>query len=147
MSDSVFVDTNVLVYSRDASESKKQPRTLSWMKHLWENRTGWLSFQVLQEFYVTSVFKLDPGLDAESARQDVRGLLSWRPLPVDARVLEGAWVVRDQYRLSWWDALIVASAQAMDCRFLLTEDLQADQDFGGLRVLNPFVISPRAPPL
>ena len=68
MSDNIFVDTNVLVYSRDASEPEKQPLAMAWMKHLWENRTGRLSFQVLQEFYVTVVFKLDPGLEPENAR-------------------------------------------------------------------------------
>jgi predicted nucleic acid-binding protein len=48
----------------------------------------------------------------------------------------------DRYQLSWWDALIVAAAKAGRCRYLLTEDLHAGQDFGGLLVVNPFVTGP-----
>ena len=75
MSAAVFVDTNVLVHSRDASERDKHNRARAWMAYLWGSRTGWLSFQVLQESYVTLTYKLDPGLDRASARDDVRSLL------------------------------------------------------------------------
>ena len=62
MSAKVFVDTNVLVYCRDASEPEKQAQTAAWMASLWEQKTGRLSFQVLQEYYVTVTAKLSPGL-------------------------------------------------------------------------------------
>ena len=142
MTDKVFVDTNVLVYTRDASEPQKQKQAMSWVSHLWNERTGRLSFQVLQEFYVTVTEKLDPGLAAEAARRDVRLLLSWQPIPVDARVLEGAWHLQDRYHLSWWDALIVSAAQIVDCHYLLTEDFKEDQKLDHVRVINPFHISP-----
>jgi predicted nucleic acid-binding protein len=61
MSAKVFVDTNILVYCRDASEPQKQAQTAAWMAALWKQRTGRLSFQVLQEFYVTVTAKLTPG--------------------------------------------------------------------------------------
>ena len=142
MSDNVFVDTNVLVYSRDTSEPRKQPLAAAWMAYLWENRAGRLSFQVLQEFYVTVVFKLEPGLAHKIARKDVRAFFAWQPLPVDSRVVEGAWNIQDRFRLSWWDALIVASAQVMDCSYLLTEDLQENQKIGDVQVINPFHTPP-----
>jgi predicted nucleic acid-binding protein len=138
----VFVDTNVLVYARDASEPRKHERAMAWMSHLWDMRVGRLSFQVLQEFYVTVTDKLTPGLDPETARRDVRLLLSWKPIHVDSRVLEDAWHIQDRHRLSWWDALIVSAARAADCQSLLTEDLGEDQRFGDLRVINPFHVSP-----
>lgn len=47
-----------------------------------------------------------------------------------------------RYQLLWWDALIVARAQASDCRYLLTEDLQHGQDLDGLLVCSPFRASP-----
>jgi len=142
MSAAIFVDTNVLVYSRDASEPLKQKRAMAWMAHLWRTRTGRLSFQVLHEFYVTVTHKLKPGLNSESARRDVRSLLPWHPVPLDARVIEGAWLIEDRYRMSWWDALIVSAAQATDCRYLLTEDFQEDQVLGNVQVVNPFRRSP-----
>jgi len=142
MPDKVFVDTNVLVYTRDASEVQKQKQAMAWMSYLWHTRTGRLSFQVIQEYYVTVTNKLEPGLAADIARQDVRSLLSWQPVPVDGRVIEGAWHLQDHFQLSWWDALIVSAAQIADCHYLLTEDLQEGQKLGGVEMINPFRLSP-----
>ncbi|MGH7332239.1 MAG: PIN domain-containing protein [Candidatus Rokuibacteriota bacterium] len=142
MAGNVFVDTNILVYCRDTSETDKQRRAESWMAHLWTSRRGRLSYQVLQEFYVTVTEKLAPGLDRQTARREIRTLLPWRPLAIDGRVLEGAWGVQDRYRLSWWDALIISAAQLAHCRYLLTEDLQDHQQLGSLLVINPFRVTP-----
>jgi len=142
MSENIFVDTNVLVYSRDLSEPEKQPQALAWMNHLWTTRTGCTSFQVLQEFYVTVTRKLVPGLDQETAREDVRSLLTWGPTTVDRRVIEDAWTIQDAYTLSWWDALIVSTALVAGCGYLLTEDLQEGQNLETMVVLNPFRTSP-----
>jgi len=144
MPDRVFVDTNVLVYSRDASEPRKQNQAIVWMKHFWGTGNGRVSFQVLQEFYVTVTEKLRPGLDPDQARSDVQALFAWRPIPIETRVIQGAWPNQDRFRLSWWDSLIVAAAQIGDCRYLLTEDLQDGQEFGNLRVINPFAHSPES---
>jgi predicted nucleic acid-binding protein len=138
MSVKVFVDTNILVYSRDASEPGKQQQAMAWMARLWETGSGRLSFQVLQEFYVTVTQKLKPGLDVIRAQTDVRTLLTWRPLSIDARTMEGAWFIQERHGLNWWDALIVASAQISGCTYLLTEDLQESQLLGNLGVINPF---------
>lgn len=138
----VFVDTNILVYCRDASETGKQERAAAWMAYLWESQTGRLSFQVLTEFYVTVTAKLSPGLDREAARGEVRALMAWGPLAVDARVMAGAWRLQDRYGLSWWDALIAAAAQAAGCRYLLSEDFQEQQEIGGVTVVNPFLTAP-----
>jgi predicted nucleic acid-binding protein len=97
---------------------------------------------VLQEFYVTVTEKLKPGLNVAHARSDVRSLLAWRPIPIDSRVIEGAWSIQDRYRLSWWDALIVSAAQIGGCRYLLSEDFQEGQKFGSLHVVHPFRTSP-----
>jgi predicted nucleic acid-binding protein len=144
MNDKFFVDTNVLVYSRDLSEPEKQNQALSWMTHLWETGRGRLSFQVLQEFYVTVMEKLKPGLLPPAARSDVRSLLAWDPVPVDARVIDGAWILQDRYRISWWDSLIISAAQLTECRYLLTEDLQETQEFGKVKIVNPFKTSPKS---
>jgi len=138
MPDRVFVDTNVLVYCRDASEPAKQKQAMAWMDHLWHEQTGRLSFQVLNEFYVTVTQKLQPGMDASSAREDVRLLLSWRPIQQDARVLETAWLIQDRYKMSYWDALIVSAAQMTESRYLLSEDLQENLKIDALEVINPF---------
>jgi predicted nucleic acid-binding protein len=142
MTGRIFVDTNVLVYARDASEPEKQARAMEWMERLWRGRVGRTSYQVLSEFYVTVTAKLSPGMPAEDARRDVRALHAWQPLSIDAAVLEGAWAVQGRYGLSWWDSLVVAAAQVLECRWLLTEDLRHGQDLAGVRVVDPFRTSP-----
>jgi predicted nucleic acid-binding protein len=144
MTDRVFVDTNVLVYSRDASEPAKQKQAMGWMTRLWSEKRGRLSFQVLSEFYIIVTNKLQPGMEPQTAREDVRLLLAWRPIAVDARVIEEAWRTQDRYKLSWWDALIVSAAQVSDCRYLLTEDLQEKQNMGNVEVINPFSTPPES---
>ncbi len=133
-----FVDTNVLVYARDASEPKKQPRAAEWIQRLWQERSGRLSTQVLQEYYVVVTQKLEPGLPVERARADVRLLQAWQPVMTDGALLEGAWQLEDRYQLSFWDALIVAAAIRAGAQYLLTEDLQDGQEIDSVRVLNPF---------
>ena len=134
----VFVDTNVLVYARDRTQGDRHRRARDWMARLWTERTGRLSHQVLAEFYVTVTAKLTPGMPAADARADVRALLAWRPVPTTAATFERAWDLQDRHQVSWWDALIVASAIGAGCTTLLTEDLQDGQRFGDLEVVSPF---------
>lgn len=139
---SVFVDTNVLVYARDTTEEAKHRRALEWLAALWEERAGRLSWQVLQEYYVTATRKLDPPRDAFDAREDVTSLVTWRPIDVDLSIIDAAWAIEDRFGLSWWDALIVAAAQAGGCTHLLTEDLQDGQTLGDVTVVDPFAHEP-----
>lgn len=142
MTETVFVDTNVLVYVRDLSEEDKQRRAAAWMAALWETRRGRLSHQVLQEYYVTATVKLDPPRSVEDVREDVWALRAWKPHAPDYDTMEAAWDVQDRFAVSWWDALIVAAAVRAGSRWLLTEDLQDGQDFLGVTVVDPFRHAP-----
>ena len=142
MSATVFVDTNVLVYVRDRTDERKHRRATDWMAALWEARAGRLSWQVLQEYYVTATRKLDPPRSPADAREDLASLATWRPIPTDLAVVDVAWGIEDRFGLSWWDSLIVAAAKVSACTHLLTEDLQDGQDLDGLRVINPFTTAP-----
>lgn len=138
----IFVDANVLVYARDASQATKQRDAAKWLDHLWRSGTGRVSTQVLSEFYVTVTRKLDPGMSVSDARADVRDLLTWRPLGITSELLAEAWHVQDRFQFSYWDALIVAAARETGCDRLLTEDLHDGQDLDGLVVVSPFGTSP-----
>ena len=138
MTGPVFVDTNVFVYFRDASDASKQSTARTWLDHLWDARSGRTSLQVLHEFYVTVTRTLQPGMTRRDARKDLRDLLAWRPLPLTSALLERAWTVEDRHRISFWDAMIVAAAQECRCRYLLTEDLKAGDRFGDVAVVDPF---------
>jgi predicted nucleic acid-binding protein len=138
----VFVDANVLVYARDLSEGPKQERALAWLEHLWEMRSGRLSYQVLHEYYVTVTRKLRPGLPPADARADVRDLLAWGPIPVHADLLESAWRVEARSQVSFWDSLVLAAARSAGCSHLLTEDLTNGRKIGGVTVASPFAYEP-----
>ena len=133
----VFVDTNVLLYAVDDADPEKQAAARVWRATLWKSRAGRISFQVLQEFYVNVRQKWPSA--AEEARAEVRDLLAWQPIAVGAALLEQGWKIQDRYRLSFWDAMIVAAAKASSCRYLLTEDLQPGQTIDGIVVVNPFL--------
>jgi predicted nucleic acid-binding protein len=131
-----FVDTNVFVYRRHAESGAKQARAAAVLERLWRVGDGRTSVQVLQEYYNVATRKLL--FPAKEIRQSVNRLFAWKPVVPDARTFERAWSIEDRHRLSFWDALIVAAAQAADCTHLLTEDLQDGQDLDGLIVTNPF---------
>jgi predicted nucleic acid-binding protein len=134
----VFVDTNVLVYLKDTGDPAKRASATAWFEVLRGSRRGRTSFQVLQEFYATVTQRLRPGMPRAEAREAVRHLLAWRPIMIDETVLDAAFVIQDLHSISFWDALIVAAAQASGCSHLLTEDLQDGQDLSGVVVVNPF---------
>ena len=137
----VFVDTNVFLYARDAGEPAKQPRAAAWLVHLWRERAGRTSMQVLSEYYVNATRKLDPGLEPEEAWDEVEALMAWRPQQIDAGLMRRGREIERRYRLSWWDALVVGAAQLQDCALLLTEDLQDGAAYGGVTVRNPFKLA------
>ena len=142
MSDNVFVDTNVLLYSRDASEPAKQAQAAARLDELWENRCGRISVQVLNEYFVNVTRKLDPGLSSEEAWDDIEALSVWDPLPIDMALLTRAYATQRRYGLSWWDAMIIAAAEAAGCTRILSEDLSDGASYFGIRVENPFKPAP-----
>jgi predicted nucleic acid-binding protein len=144
MSAPVFVDTNVFIYALDRADPQKQIAAQLWRTELWRSRRGRVSYQVPQELLVKVTQKWPDARD--NARAEVRDLLAWHPVVMDAAILERGWKIQDRYQLSFWDALIVSAAKASDCRYLLTEDLQADQNLDGVIVVNPFLKGPSGLP-
>ncbi|MGH9170973.1 MAG: PIN domain-containing protein [Acidimicrobiales bacterium] len=140
----VFVDTNVLVYSYDSDAGIKHNTAQAVLRELWESRTGAVSTQVLQEFYVTVTRKLAKPLARKLAREVIGTYAAWpvhRPQVAD---LIAASELGERYRLSFWDALVIASAQRSQAHTLVSEDLQDGQRFGDLIIVNPFSASQTA---
>jgi predicted nucleic acid-binding protein len=142
MNDKVFVDTNVFVYLRDEKDAGKQTQAATWISHLWRTGNGRLSMQVLSEYYSVVTQKLKPGLDVDRAREDVADLMAWQPETLTLELIREGWFIQDHFQVSWWDALIVASAKRQGCSILLSEDFHHHQAFDDLIVTNPFLIFP-----
>ncbi len=135
-----FVDSNVLVYLIDASDARKNKAATQWLEVLWERDLGRISPQVVHEFYTNATRKL--GAPVEAVRERVLGYSAGQLPGFSREFLQRAWFWEDEAQLNYWDALIVASAETLGCRWLLTEDLQHGRRFGVLEVVDPFRSDP-----
>ncbi|WP_077032836.1 PIN domain-containing protein [Pelomonas sp. KK5] len=139
MSATVLVDTNVLLYCFDEKEPAKRDTAQAWITACWTRRCGRISVQVLNEFYSNARKKFSTAISAGDARAEVRRYQHWRPWQIDHATVETAWAIESRYQLNYWDALIVASAQHLGCRFVLSEDMQHGLSVDGVQIINPFI--------
>jgi len=137
MSDRTFVDSNVLIYAHDLDAGAKHEVARNILGQLWSDRTGVLSPQVLQEFYVNVTRKIPSPLAKDVARQAVNSYAVWC-IDTTAAEIGAAFRIEDEFRLGFWDALIIASAIKGGTSRILSEDLNAGQIIAGIRVENPF---------
>lgn len=133
-----FVDTNVLLYAHDASESVKRPVAAGLLARLWRDRTGVLSTQVLQEFYVAGTRRLRPPIPRSSAREIIEQYRAWPVVTIEPTMILAASVLQEQHHLSFWDALVIQAAAAAGAGTLLTEDLQHGSTYLGVTIIDPF---------
>ena len=140
-----FVDADVFVYARDPRNTARQSRALHWIAHLWQERLGRTSVQVLSEYYIVATRKLKPQVASGAAWDDVQELMAWRPLPFDETLLRRAREIEQRWDLSWRSSMVVGAAQLQDCVLLLTEDLRDGAVFGGVTVRSPFTLSAEEP--
>jgi predicted nucleic acid-binding protein len=134
-----FVDSNVLIYAHDGAAEAKHVRAKNLIEELWDTRAGCLSIQVLQEFYVNVTQKIPKPLAPESAAQIIADLSTWIVHRPNVEDVLDAIRVQGRYQLSFWDAMIVNSAQQLGCQVIWSEDLNPGQKYGKVVVVNPFV--------
>lgn len=133
-----FIDTNILVYAYDNDEKTKNIIAKQIILDCWENKSGIISTQVLQEFYVTITAKLPKRLSLYEARELIKDYLSWPIEQVTPHDIIDATALQERYKFSFWDSLIITMAQKSSAEFLYSEDLQDGQKFGELTIKNPF---------
>jgi predicted nucleic acid-binding protein len=132
------VDTNILIYAHDISAGEKRIRAKELMRDLWQSGEGCLSIQVLQEFYVNVTQKVTKPLPTEAAAQIIADLSVWevhRPRTEDVLY---AIRLQKRYQISFWDAMILASALQLGCHVLWSEDLNPGQVYDQVEVQSPF---------
>jgi len=135
MTDVVFVDTNILIYAHDRDAGDKRDQAARALERLWDEQAGRLSVQVLQEFYVTVTRKFATA--RASAREVIRTYAPWVHHPTTPETILRASEIAELSQLSFWDALIVASAEQAGASQLYTEDLNAGQMIVGVKIVNP----------
>ena len=135
-----FFDTNVLIYWLDPAEGNKYQSARRWVAAVWPGAVGRISWQVLNEFYVNAVRKVRA--PAGDVRAMVEAFAQWQPTGFGLGVVQRAWYWADKTGVHYWDSLIVASAEAAGCAYLLSEDFQTGRKFGDVTVVNPFRTGP-----
>jgi predicted nucleic acid-binding protein len=132
-----FVDTNILIYAFDTTAGEKRAKAAELIRRIWLDRQGCISLQVLQEFYVASTRKLH--LSPEQAALQISRFGRWRVHRPSVEDVLGAIEFHRTKAVSFWDGLILRSAQVSQCSILWSEDLSHGQRWGSLEVRNPFM--------
>jgi predicted nucleic acid-binding protein len=130
-----FFDTNVLIYADDRADPAKLQRALDLVAEHRLGRTGVVSLQVLQEYFVTVTRKLQ--VDARVARRKVELLAEFNVATPEVADILAAIDLHRLHGFSFWDALIVRAAKQTGCSVLFSEDMQ-DREIDGLQIVNPF---------
>ena len=133
-----FVDTNVLLYAVSAlsENAAKRRRALA----LLEEDDLAISVQVLQEVYHRATRPSRPAaITPEQALRFIEAIDSLPVQPITLDTFRAGVAISQRFGLSCWDGAILAAARAMGCDAVYSEDMSSDQDYGGVRVLNPFV--------
>jgi predicted nucleic acid-binding protein len=120
----------------------KQRVAHDWVGVLWAHGAGRLSWQVLNEFYANAIGKF--GAPAGVVRRAVDAYSVWNPAGFGLGMLHRAWYWMDKAGVSYWDSLIVAAAETMNCKYLLSEDFQEGREFAHIAVVDPFRSGPEA---
>lgn len=133
-----FFDTNILIYAIGGAQFV--PAKTARAQELLEAGDCALSVQVLQEFYVQATRASRTGAITHSQAVDL--IEAWSRFPVQAmsvELLHAALDIKARHRLSYWDAAIVAAAQAQGCETLYSEDMAHGMTIGATRIVNPFL--------
>ena len=132
-----FLDTNVLLYAIDGSEAERSKSKVA--RSILEQRDLALSVQVLQEFYVQATRPSRPdALPHLQAKKFVDAFSRFHVQSLTLPLVQAAMQTHDRFQISYWDAAIIEGARLSKCHTVLSEDLNDGQDYGGVRVLNPF---------
>jgi predicted nucleic acid-binding protein len=131
-----FFDTNVLIYADDKAAPGKQRRALDLLAEHRRARTGVVSLQVLQEYFVTVTRKLR--VESSIARRKVELLAEFHVAAPDVADILAAIDLHRLHNFSFWDALVIRSAKQSGCTVLFSEDMQHTREIDGLQIVNPF---------
>jgi predicted nucleic acid-binding protein len=139
MNDRFFLDTNIFVYSFDENAPQKSVRASELIRQAVRSRNGIVSYQVVQEFFHVALRRFAHPMTAAEAEQYLT--TTFRPLMAvnsSAALYAEALRLNAHHSLSWYDSVVVAAAIEGGAGILYSEDFQHGQEFGNLRVENPF---------
>jgi predicted nucleic acid-binding protein len=132
-----FLDSNVLVYAYDVSNTKKQRAAREFLKNGITARFV-ISTQVLAEFAAAMLHKISPPASADAVMEALDALAALRLIVPDHELVRRAVEARVSYGLHFYDGMIVAAAERAGCERIWSEDFNEGQKYFGVAVANPF---------
>ncbi len=137
----IALDTNILVYAEGADGEARQTEAKAVIATLGSDDIM-LPVQVLAELFAVQVRK--SGLAPQTARLNVlRWANAYTPIDTSAAILAGAMELVGRHRITFWDAVVMASAASAECRQLLSEDFQDGFTWRGVTARDPFALAHR----
>jgi predicted nucleic acid-binding protein len=133
-----FFDTNVLLYMFGGDEDKRARANQLFGEYNDAHR-ALLSTQVVQEFYAVGSRKLR--MPRRVLHEAIAALLTIPLVVVGPAHIVSAIENEERHKISFWDGLILAAAEAGGSEILYTEDLNDGQRYGKVVVRNPFLNS------
>jgi predicted nucleic acid-binding protein len=140
MNGKYFIDTNIFVYSFDKAEAKKQGRAKEIISNALKNDNGCISFQVIQEFLNVATQKFESPIKTGDCHRYISAVLE--PLCEvfsSIKLYQDALEIKEGWKYSFCDSLIIAAALDVHCKILYSEDLQHEQRIRDLKIINPFI--------
>ena len=131
----VFFDTNILVYQMDGRNFKKKITCRELVRKAATNGEAVISTQVLQEFYVVATKKLH--LDPVISKSIMHTFENMEVVTIGKDTINNAIDASIQYKLSFWDALILTAAESAKCEILYSENLNEGHVMRNVRIVNP----------
>ncbi len=120
----------------DNNNRRKKEKARKILQSIDNNRSGVISTQVLQEFYVIAVNKLN--IDPLNSKKLINSFDFLETVIIDIDKIKSGIDISILNRISFWDALIISAAYSAKCDILWTEDLNPDQVVQGVKIVNPF---------
>jgi len=132
-----FIDTNVLLYAGSNATADQPKRAIA--RQLLSQVQPVFSAQVLQEFYSAAVTKLRLQMTHDEAVAVLQSLAAFPVCPISRDLVMQAIDCKQRFRISYWDAAIVAAARQLGCPSIYSEDLNHGQQYDGVQIINPFL--------
>jgi predicted nucleic acid-binding protein len=136
MSQKAFLDTNILVYA--AAGRLSDPDEFAIARDIVDSEQFYVSPLVLGEFYTTVRKRQHTMMDDRDARRWIEDWMPFSPLAIDDAIIQGACRYHERYKIQFWDAAHVATAERLGSTVLYSEDMNHGQKYGSVTVINPF---------
>lgn len=137
MTEKYFIDTNILIYTIDNHYPKKKKICRELIAKLFEDNSGIISTQVLQEFYYIAVNKLKS--DPKVIKALLKSFEDLEIVEINTTIIYNAIDCSIANKISFWDALIISAAESANCNKLFSEDLNSRQIINDVEIVNPFI--------